>query len=87
MSISEAAWVALVAGLLLIAVVGVFAGWVTTVVLRGDQRGFLWDAALALVGYMLVHAAGAESARQPIRTNRGAVRILAKLATGSPPPQ
>ena len=60
-SISEAAWVVLVAGLLLIAVLGVFAGWVTAVVLNGDQRGFLLDAALALVGYMVVYAVGADS--------------------------
>jgi hypothetical protein len=46
MSMTEAAWVVLIAGVLLIALLGSFAGWVTAVVLRGDQKGLLLDAAL-----------------------------------------
>jgi uncharacterized membrane protein YeaQ/YmgE (transglycosylase-associated protein family) len=64
MSITSAAWVVLATGVLLIALLGSLAGWVTAVVLRGDQKGLLLDAALAVVGYLVVYERG-EIVREP----------------------
>jgi hypothetical protein len=45
-----------VAFMLLIAVFAVFIAWVTALVIRGDQRGFLLDAALAPVAFLVAYA-------------------------------